>query len=375
MVAGTTFGTLLSVNRGQSWSWLCDDSVGYDDNTEDPTYVITNSDTLLAATVHGLSISRDSGCSWSLAGAALAGAWITDLAQASDGSIWLTTAVFDRPSGVFVSHDDAKSFQAAGPADDGVVWLSLRIAGPIMYVSGLRAPAVQGDPAQAVLHVSHDSGQTWVERTTPAPSSTDPTALRLLWVAGDVVFTRTTRDNQNVLHVSHDGGQTWQEALAVDEAEITSVIALPEPGHFLAGTRFSGVYRSSDDGMTFTLQPSPSRLACAASHPADGMLYGCADDREDSMALGRSADGMTWSSVLTWAKIGQPLACPAASPQAESCEPRWPVVAGTLGIAIDNDPGDPGASDKDSGCGGGSAAMLLFLPILPWWRSRRRADL
>src|SRR5215471_11060643 len=79
---GATFGLLLSNDGSSDWRWVCEPAiyVGGPPGQDDPRYRITPAGTIIAGLSTGLSASRDGGCSWQMAGGALAGAWIKDLA-------------------------------------------------------------------------------------------------------------------------------------------------------------------------------------------------------------------------------------------------------------------------------------------------------
>src|SRR5689334_19563676 len=63
LLIGTTYGAVISFDRGAHWKWICEQSIGYG-GVIDPTFLWQPDDTLYAVTFFGLSISRDKGCNW-----------------------------------------------------------------------------------------------------------------------------------------------------------------------------------------------------------------------------------------------------------------------------------------------------------------------
>src|SRR5262245_59018704 len=60
IVAGMTFGVLVSKDGGATWDWMCEDAVGYG-GMYDPDYAVTSSGAVFATTFDGLKVMRD-GC-------------------------------------------------------------------------------------------------------------------------------------------------------------------------------------------------------------------------------------------------------------------------------------------------------------------------
>src|ERR1700677_273630 len=54
MLVRATYGLLPSFDGGKTWSWVCEEAVGYD-SEEDPTMAFTSDGTLLAGLFEGLS--------------------------------------------------------------------------------------------------------------------------------------------------------------------------------------------------------------------------------------------------------------------------------------------------------------------------------
>src|SRR3954471_21354188 len=73
-----TYGLLTSADGGQSWDWICEAAVGYS-TQEDPMLAITADGKVLVASVEGVLVSPDHGCSWS-ASPGIGDRYVRDLA-------------------------------------------------------------------------------------------------------------------------------------------------------------------------------------------------------------------------------------------------------------------------------------------------------
>src|SRR5579859_4462551 len=64
MVARTTFGILDTEDSGRTWTWICEQAVGFFGAAEDPAIAVMADGSTIVASSQGLSLSRDGGCSW-----------------------------------------------------------------------------------------------------------------------------------------------------------------------------------------------------------------------------------------------------------------------------------------------------------------------
>src|SRR3974390_858921 len=83
VVVRTTFGILPSHDDGTTWSWLCEDALGFPTMAiEDPELGLTAGGALVAGLsgpVTGLDVSGDTGCNFQCVGGPLAGQSIADI--------------------------------------------------------------------------------------------------------------------------------------------------------------------------------------------------------------------------------------------------------------------------------------------------------
>src|SRR3954471_9382622 len=66
----TTFGLVTSHDRGKTWDWVCERSIGLA-GVEDPMYSVTPDGTMLSSSFQGLAISHDHACNWAYEGGPL----------------------------------------------------------------------------------------------------------------------------------------------------------------------------------------------------------------------------------------------------------------------------------------------------------------
>lgn len=95
-------------------------------------------------------------------------------------------------------------------------------------------------------------------------------------------------------------------------------------GAVLAVSRASGLYRSAD-GVTamtaMTIESAAAGVTASCLTELEGELWLCADNFGlDRMGLGRSADGLSWTRVMTLLDLLGPVGCPAGTIQRGQCE-------------------------------------------------------
>ena len=216
LLVGTTFGLLLSDDDGASWRWICEPSlyVGQSLGTFDARYVVTASGSFLAALSSGLSISRDGGCTWSLAGAPLAGAWIDDIAvsPADPRTLYVGTSTTGLPNGVFVSHDDGATWAAAAPLDATSYFRRIVAVGQDAYVSGYDALGSSGH-----RHLWKYRGQTGT-LVEVAATGLDATLPLIEYLAASqrtpgLLYLKGQVSGLESLFRSSDGGSSWTPIL------------------------------------------------------------------------------------------------------------------------------------------------------------------
>lgn len=139
------------------------------------------------------------------------------------------------------------------------------------------------------LYSSTDSGRTW--RLIP-----NVLTCRDLLVNGSVVYASGGR----ALHRSTDSGRTWRQIFSA-QSSITSLAA--NGSTLFLGTEFHGVFRSTDNGTTWTVSnmgiPTPTSTSATyfiqALYVHRGVIFAGADN---GGGIFLSTDnGLTWSDV------------------------------------------------------------------------------
>src|SRR6267154_1628576 len=66
LLAGTSFGVVVSHDNGGTWSWICEEAIGYGTGLQ-PVWYVAPDGTCFGAGFNGLFVSHDQGCTWSTA--------------------------------------------------------------------------------------------------------------------------------------------------------------------------------------------------------------------------------------------------------------------------------------------------------------------
>jgi hypothetical protein len=389
---GTTWGLAYSPDDGASWSFVCEQALGYT-GIHDPVYGVTTAGTLFETIYDGLRISRDGGCTWNLAGNGLDGLWIADLQVAGDDAVWIATRANAIENDVFVSRDDGTSFAAAGLAQPGVFWKSLRVAPSDpsrLYVSGYRRAdvAVDAPRATALLYRSDNAtavpGEVVWQQTPWSDGESQTLLLGVSRANADQVFVSYDEGRDDRVFQSDDGGLSWRERFRFVDDDASAFVSSADGRTLIIGSTFMGAKISRDAGMTWEDLAGAPQMSCAGVRPADEDYFSCGANWEpDQMAFGRSLDLATWTKLFRFVEIAGPLDCPAGTPQHDDCAPDWCQVCQQFGCpdprcARPPDAGpavDGGAAADDGGswpCGcaaGGRAgatggALLLAFALL-----------
>lgn len=335
VLLAATFGLLISRDGGVSFSWVCEEAVGYG-GMYDPDYALTTDGTIYATTWEGLRVSRDGGCTWTNV-PALAGQWAEEVEVSPQNDIWVATATSDMPNDVYLSTDQGQTFESRNLKRDGVFWKALQVAPSNpqrLYVSGYKVADVLADGGLsgpvAYLYRTDDGGTTWTELSLGGVVLGQKAWFFVLGVAPDnpdVVFAASIGANAPVgdaLYRSSDAGQTWTRVL--DSTDAIAAFVIRQNGDIIAGTDEDGVHISSDGGDTWTRTGLP-QMKCLAETGA-GVLLSCGANWEpDFFALGRSTDGREWTEVFRFSEVRDAYECPRGTVQFDTCEAlRWPAL-------------------------------------------------
>lgn len=388
----STFGLLVSHDDGCTFRWICEQNVGYG-GTFDPKYLVATDGTIFATTFLGLRVSRDGGCTFTTATAEqvagtpgrIAEIWVNAIDLGPAGEVWVGTADSGTTNAVYRSMDGGRTFEARGSMSPMILWKSIRVApsdGMRVYAAGFE---IAGSPI-GHFYRSTDAGATWVPSPlTGVMFGTSP-VLEVVGVDrtdADIVYLVSAESNANGdgdrLYRSGDGGATLSEVLATT-APIVDLIVRDTT--VMVATK-TGVYRSTDRGLTFPAPTTPLAFQCLGQRE-DGRLYACgANWMPDYKAIGRSTDGASWDKVFRFVELEGPVQCPAGTPQADTCSAMWPALQqqfGTTGPTCGLTPDAPAADATQAPSGGccdsrrdGSGAIWISILVAMSLCQRRRA--
>jgi hypothetical protein len=404
LYAATTFGFLVSPD-GCRFYWLCEDNIGFGGEF-DPAYAVTRSGAILAATFHGLRVSRDGGCSFSTVTSSAGGSgdlssvYFDAIDVSATGEVCAGSSDTAPDNGVWCSTDGAVTFAARGGLPPAMWYRSVQFApgdANRLYASAYLIGGTDPDGGErsptAHLFRSDDDGAHWTEQPLAGVvyGSAPQIYVRAVSPADEnVVFLQSLAANPPLgdrLYRSIDGGISFAEVLATTDP-ITGVV-VHDASTVIAATQ-SGSFRSTDGGATF--EPLAIPLACLGQR-SDGVMFGCTSSFGGAgAALERSTDGVTWQPVVRLAYLTGTVACPAGTAERDTCDGQWRSVAMQLGVmpaacasgpegGADGQRGDAGAPVRRSGCcdaGDSSGALLTALCtlgglIVPRRGSRRRS--
>jgi photosystem II stability/assembly factor-like uncharacterized protein len=332
-----TFGLLVTHDGGDSWRWVCERAIGLS-GTEDPTYVVTPSGTIVAGTSSGVAVSRDGACTFSLSGGS-GTHLLADLTTRQDGEIVAIRSVSSQASPgatlyddhLVTSKDEARTFTVAGgPIDPTLRLESVRTSesDPArIYVSAVRG---EGDKRAGAMLVSYDAGLSWVERKVELGSAETGAVIGMVDPKNaDRVYVRTTGalDAKTRLLVTDDAGKTWKKIF--DSPSPLLGFALANDGtRVFAGSR-EGLVSSPTDTFAFT-KGSAAEMQCLGLSAS--ALWACSTERHGFLVGVSKSGGRSFDAKLHLDEIRGPLECPPESNVAKQCSTEWPKLRRELGL-------------------------------------------
>lgn len=387
LIAGATFGAVITQDRGKTWRWICPEGMGSGAWRPERFFWLGGGD-LLAATGNPLIRSSDGGCTW-VAHPFFKDTWVTNLAvhPTDERIMFATTGKPSVANGIYRSEDGGATWTAVTSPRLEDRYASLRIA-----PSDPRRIYASGQDSSGAMFISRsdDGGQSWTRLPQTLSQLQRPYDLNLLLVSEaspEILWARVSAAEDNVgysyLLKSTDGGATFTPAMRTVDvivgAEASAdgrTVWVSTPVHMYRGR----------EGEAFTELPLPNGNACALR--VGDMLYGCGSSWVHEWALARSVDeGTTWEPVFNLNGIQGAHQCPVGTSVQQFCPTRWPQLAEILGAPTYGDGGvepppdggpsePPGDSPSDETCGCGTSAgalpaALLFLTLTLGRRSRR----
>ena len=345
VLAGMTFGALISHDSGATWHYICEDAIGYG-GMYDPDYVFTASNKLFATTFNGLKINTD-GCTFNPT--PLAEKFVSSEELAPDDSIYVGMAD-PHDSDIYKSTDDGTTFPAMTmPGKINDWWQSISIApsdAQRVYMTGYRFnqnPVDGGDALKEfLLFKSSDAGGGWVPMSQTGITTSQVSTIEVAGIGKsdpNLVYIRVTVVNGTVgdaLYRSSDAGATWTQILALGDS--LRAFAVRGNGDIVAATPTLGAQVSHDKGATWMALVNPPHLNCLVEND-QGELWGCTQNfgtqnaPGDNYGIMKTTDLATWTGVLRYQDILAPVACPAGTVQHDKCATTsWCATVQQLGI-------------------------------------------
>ncbi len=359
-----TFGLLVSHDRGHTFDWVCETSIGFS-GIEDPMYAVTPSRSYVATTFQGLTVSRDQGCNWSFVEGDLAHQVFIDLtSQPRDRKdIVVFASSYDKQdeqgnilfsSRLWETKDEARTFQQLGDRLDPTLLgytVDLTPTDPNrLYLTAVRNA---GTKPTAILLTSKNRGQTWEEMEVPLINNE-----RSLWVAGvdpndaERVYLRTAqgaidRPTRLLLREATEGGAPTLRILHSAPDALLGFALAPDGSKVYVGSPKGGVHVASTSDFVFQ-QRSSQEVQCLGIS-ADG-LWACSNEAAGFVAGLSKDDGATFEPRLHFCDIRGPLACAPGTTTYDRCIAAWAAQRATLGCGPDSSSG--GSNDSGAGSTG-----------------------
>lgn len=381
LAARTTFGVLVSHDRGATFHWVCEQVVGYAGN-QDPGIGLFGDGSLAVAAFEGLLVSHDGGCSWQKIGNGLENEYVIDVAIQRGAPLRGVAVTSTGMTGgkfhvqAWSTIDGAKTWTPAGvqlPIDLLAETIDVAPSDPQrLYVSGTFVDS--GGTKQGAIEVSADGGGSWTRTVV------DLGGDQSIFVAGVDpidplrVYVRTRGSGKDAadggvvdrLLVSKDGGGSFQQAAAIG-GPMSGFALSPNGARVAIGSVAAGLLVAARDDLAF-VSVAKKAIQCLAWSP-DG-LYACGSDFADGYVIGRTIDeGKTFVPLIPkLADVGGPLAtCAAGSAYEAECLPLWPMLGEQYGIGTTGSGGSAGggASPAGSAAAAGSSGNAMPAAVTP----------
>ncbi len=362
----STFGMLVSHDDGCTFSWVCEQNVGFG-GTFDPIYRIGSDGTIYAATLFGLAISRDGGCSFTTStlgsgsSASGVGQYLAALDISATGEVWVGQADTGVVDALYASSDAGATFQAKLQSTTELyrsVVPAPSLPTRIYATSYALGSGSAGSGADTTLYRSDDDGSNWTTLPLPGIALGSTPLVEVFAVhptTPDTVFVSSVGANPpigDILYRSLDGGQTFSDVLhtptAIHDVTFTDashVYVALDPTEDDSGTLTPApAFAASDGGSAFAMMTGAPELECLAARE-DGVLFGCGQNWIDSKAIAQLQTSGAWSDVFQFYQLAGPLSCPTGSLEQSQCDSQWPALQqqfSTTGPVCGSDAGSGG---------------------------------
>jgi hypothetical protein len=392
IAAGMTFGVVSSTDGGATWTWECEDAVGYG-GMYDPDYAFTSTGALFATTFDGLKVRRDEcsynrsalietdgdcfddadadtdlddcntgfTCSIGVGGGSFGDGkcekvkFFSAIAQGSDGAVYAAAA--DPKDGKIYKLTDNEVILAS--PQPGLLmdwWQSIEVApsnAQVIYLTGYR---LENNTKKFLLYKSTNGGTSYValpgNEATGVVNGLDTKTNSVIEIAGisktdpNLLYARVTLSDNAVsdaIYRSTNGGTSWTKI--IEKAGALAFVARAN-GQLVAGTQAVGTFQVMDPGAAtasatiaagFTEVTGAPHINCLAENAA-GEVWACTQNYgsptvpKDDFGIMKTTDLTTWTGVLKFQELVAPTTCGAGTPQKERCDAvLWCGLCAQLG--------------------------------------------
>jgi hypothetical protein len=384
LVLSATYGLLLTNDRGQNWSYLCEKAFSLQDSyLGDPLFAWSGDGTQLVGVQSSLNLSHDEACTWTSSLGGGLGQLVIDFALAGGGST--VVALVDAYQDGGVVHQLQES------TDNGSTWRPIGIPLPVLTAYTVDVDASDGahifvtaasPDGQGSFLVSTTHGASWQSYPIPGTSADEPPYIALIH-PGDAnkIYVRTdswllTDGNEvgnDALFYSSDGGLTWSEefrasakllGVALSPGGDTLLLGYGDPKTepFVVDETAMGIYASPSDAFQFA-RIYDGAITCLTWTPSG--IYACTSQVDVGYALGfvpnldaLATTGDGFSPLLRLSEIKGPLAC-CGGAATLVCGAVWPTACGVFGACADGGVSLPVCTVDDGGTDRADAAAPL----------------
>lgn len=395
VVAGMTFGLVVSADGGATWHWMCERAIQYG-GIFDPVYVATREGNVFATTPDTLEGNLN-GCEF--VPTALGTKVVSTLALGPDNAVY-AAAADPADSRIYKSTDGGVTFPGeANPGQAGDWWSGLGVAPSDpqrVYLAGHR---LVGGTRTQLLFRSDDGGATFDPLPMTGLTTTEQSEMEVVGIKHDdpdTVYLRVTKQSagavSDAIYRSTDGGMSWTMILSKPD---TLSFLVRANGDLVAVADAGGMFVSTapSNGAAWTTLSPPLTANCV-EETEDGEVWVCTQNLgPEDAAIMKSRDLMTWTTVLRYQDVDGPVDCPVGTLQRDlcveqrlvtTCATEWCCLRAQLGITADPTmcpadviPDYAQPSDGDGCCQSGVAtgpttAALLTMGLWLVGRRRRR---
>jgi photosystem II stability/assembly factor-like uncharacterized protein len=268
---GTRGGAYRSTDRGDHWTEI-NSGISF---PEINAIVINSRDELFAGTVFGLFKSTNNGSTWLQAGLAIT---VSSIALATDDIMYAGSPT---PGGGLLRSTNG------GITWDTTALMRFGIASVAVAFGRIYAGSEDGR-----IFFSSDSGRAWIRSDSVRRS-----VSTIMTMQPSYVLAGTTGKG---IVISRDGGTTFSFSnVGLKNSDATSLAVHPL-GILFAGTRYSGVQFSTDNGRTWQQTGlNDVQVNTLAVHPSGALFAGTGGDFIAGKIFRSTDRGGNWSQVFS----------------------------------------------------------------------------